>query len=232
MKKEYIQYTIGIFAGVILITIGVLYSQKKPTPILVPTPTANVNEVTLPTPDETPITNSKITVDSPKVFQSINSPLTVTGQAVGNWYFEASFPIQVLDANGKLLGQVPAQAQSDWMVETFVPFKATITFEKPTTSTGTIVLKKDNPSGLPQYDESVTIPVKFQTTAATTPTTSSGCVVTGCSGQICASEKQITTCEFKPEYACYKTATCEKQASGGCGWTSTPELAACLSSSK
>jgi hypothetical protein len=37
-----------------------------------------------------------------------------------------------------------------------------------------------------------------------------------------------STCEWLPEYACYKTATCEKQADGKCGWTQTPTLTACL----
>jgi len=55
------------------------------------------------------------------------------------------------------------------------------------------------------------------------------CFVGGCSGQVC-SEKQgvITTCEWRPEYACYHQATCEMQSDGNCGWTQTTELQACL----
>ena len=33
---------------------------------------------------------------------------------------------------------------------------------------------------------------------------------------------------FKPEYACYHEATCERQGDGHCGWTQTPRLTACL----
>ena len=54
------------------------------------------------------------------------------------------------------------------------------------------------------------------------------CVVSGCSSQICADEPRISTCEFRPEYACYASATCEVQADGECGWTQTSELQACL----
>ncbi|MBS1123052.1 MAG: hypothetical protein H6Q90_5280 [Deltaproteobacteria bacterium] len=55
------------------------------------------------------------------------------------------------------------------------------------------------------------------------------CFVGGCSGQICSDQEGvISTCEFLPEYACYQTATCERQAGGACGWTETPELATCL----
>lgn len=59
-----------------------------------------------------------------------------------------------------------------------------------------------------------------------------GCQVGGCSGQLCHNETSTppkTTCEFKLEYGCYHTANCEKQTSGNCGWTQTPELLACLS---
>lgn len=56
------------------------------------------------------------------------------------------------------------------------------------------------------------------------------CFRTGCSGQVCADEDVVTTCEWRDEYACYAEATCERQADGACGWTETPELAACLAS--
>lgn len=54
------------------------------------------------------------------------------------------------------------------------------------------------------------------------------CRPTGCSSQVCAAEDVTTTCEFRPEYACYQSAACEAQADGQCGWTMTPELEACL----
>jgi hypothetical protein len=54
------------------------------------------------------------------------------------------------------------------------------------------------------------------------------CFKTGCSSQVCSDETVVTTCEFRPEYACYQKAACERQANGNCGFTMTPELAACL----
>ena len=53
------------------------------------------------------------------------------------------------------------------------------------------------------------------------------CIVTGCSSQACAAEPVFTTCEWRPEYACYRYAVCERQADGTCGWTATPEFKAC-----
>lgn len=58
------------------------------------------------------------------------------------------------------------------------------------------------------------------------------CVVSGCSGQICADRPMASTCEFLPEYACYDTAACEVQADGACGWTQTDELAACIADAR
>lgn len=57
------------------------------------------------------------------------------------------------------------------------------------------------------------------------------CVKGGCSGTVCQDEAEppvVTTCEYRAEYACYQSATCERQADGACGWTETEELAACL----
>ncbi len=102
-----------------------------------------------------------IVVAGPANDAQISSPVTITGTARGNWYFEASFPIKIYDSNNVLLGSGIAQAQSDWMTTNFVPFTAVITFAPATTATGTIVLEKDNPSGLPANDNSLTIPVTF-----------------------------------------------------------------------
>ena len=65
---------------------------------------------------------------------------------------------------------------------------------------------------------------------ATIDNTQKKCVVGGCSGQLCQEEgnEGMTTCEFRPEYACYKTASCQRLSDGNCGWYQTAELSACL----
>jgi len=110
----------------------------------------------------------KIIVDSLKAGDTISSPLEIIGKARGNWYFEASFPIVLLDGNNKEIATAIAQAQSDWMTEDFVDFKALLSFSNPETQKGTLVFKKDNPSGLPENDEQIEVPIyfkDFQTTA-------------------------------------------------------------------
>ncbi len=58
------------------------------------------------------------------------------------------------------------------------------------------------------------------------------CMKTGCSGQVCSDEEVVTTCEYRPEYDCYKRARCERQANGQCGFTPTRELTECLNRSR
>lgn len=99
-------------------------------------------------------------VNAPLPSAEITSPLTVSGKARGQWYFEASFPVSLYDANGKLIGQVPAQAESDWMTTEYVPFSTTLFFSSDT-ATGTLVLQNDNPSGLPENQKELKIPVTF-----------------------------------------------------------------------
>ena len=56
------------------------------------------------------------------------------------------------------------------------------------------------------------------------------CYVGGCSSQLCSdTQDTASTCEYREEYACYKSATCKRQADGLCGWTQTEELKRCLS---
>jgi len=58
------------------------------------------------------------------------------------------------------------------------------------------------------------------------------CRATGCSGQICADSDMMSTCEWRPEYACYKNATCSVQTEGDCGWEMDDELKRCLATNK
>ncbi len=112
------------------------------------------------------IQSSDIIVDSPLTNQLMTSPWTIEGKARGSWFFEAVFPVRLLDGEGKEIAQTSAQAQSDWMINELVPFRAKIEFNKVTTATGTLILAKDNPSGLPENDQKIEIPVHFNITAS------------------------------------------------------------------
>ena len=118
----------------------------------------------VPAPATAPAPNNKVNlirVEAPIPNFVIHSPLFVFGEARGYWFFEASFPVEIRDSNGVVLGVGIAQAQEEWMTEEFVPFKATIPFASSTIREGVVVFKKDNPSGLPEHDDEYVVPVKF-----------------------------------------------------------------------
>lgn len=134
---------------------------KTPPPVATPEPTVPQDEL----PWEQGYTNASenlIRVDlTPGEF--IASPVTVTGTARGFWFFEASFPVMLVNWDGLIIAQGIAQADGDWMTEEFVPFSVTLTFEKPSYGErGAIIFKRDNPSGLPENDAALEVPIRFK----------------------------------------------------------------------
>lgn len=102
-----------------------------------------------------------IRVTNPRPGEPISSPLVVEGEARGYWFFEASFPIFLFNESGSVIASAVVQAESDWMTKDFVSFRATLEFREPTSKQGTLLLQKDNPSGLPEHDDELVIPVMF-----------------------------------------------------------------------
>jgi hypothetical protein len=106
----------------------------------------------------------KIEVSSPQANGVIRSPLTVAGKAPGAWFFEATFPVKLLDGNGKEITEwVPVHATVEkYNVKGLVPFAGTLEFKTPDTDTGTLLFQNDNPSGLPKNQEEFRLPVRFK----------------------------------------------------------------------
>lgn len=145
-------------AGAVLAVAGLLWSASQENKMAaVPQPTdsaicagaaaakADSIRLTFPCPNAT-----------------VQSPLLVTGEARGSWFFEGSFPVVLTDWDGLIIGQGQARAQGEWTTADFVPFTATIDFQTPQyKNNGTLILKKDNPSGLPPNDAALEVPVIF-----------------------------------------------------------------------
>lgn len=107
--------------------------------------------------------DSLIVVDYPKEGQKINSPLKISGKAKGSWFFEGSFSIELVDIDRNIISRGIATSTKDWMTEDFIDFTSEIYFDKPTSTTNAIIiLKKDNPSGNLEFDQSVFIPVTLK----------------------------------------------------------------------
>ncbi len=146
---------------VLVLSGALLYQSFFRTTEPTPAPQEQPNE-----PIETKVVSDNgeiLLIEYPKKNDKISSPLVIKGYARGSWYFEASFPIVLTNWDGLIIAQGYAQAQDDWMTQSYVPFEGTLTFEKPDYGeNGFLILQKDNPSGLPENDDAVEIPVLFE----------------------------------------------------------------------
>lgn len=148
-----------ILIGVVLLgiaTVFVLYGSRNLASAPAPAETATS---TTPSAVYANATVDDIVVISPQPGTEISGGvLTIAGSARGNWYFEASFPVEIVAENGITLAQFPIQAQGDWMTTDFVPFTEEVALGDYEGKV-TVILHKDNPSGLPEHDASVAIPI-------------------------------------------------------------------------
>ena len=156
MKRTFSLGLIVVLVVAALVGIAVLRLRSERSDI-VPTPSGSA------TPSVTPFSDSVLQVDSPLPGAHITSPLIITGRAKSNWYFEASFPIYLTDWDGKIIAQTHAEAQSDWMVAGWVPFKAVLVFTAPVYGDrGTLTFHNDNPSGDSARDQARELTVYFK----------------------------------------------------------------------
>jgi hypothetical protein len=93
--------------------------------------------------------------------QKIISPFIVTGNVPAGWAFEASFPVQLLDGNGNIIGQGAARVPNWMSTTTTAWYGFSVSFSQPPTANGTLLLKNDNASGDAANADEVRIPVTF-----------------------------------------------------------------------
>jgi len=139
--------------GVLFMIILVPFVQKVKT-----------GELAVPFPSESQSPDPHIDlirVTRPEADSLVTSPLVVEGDARGQWFFEASFPVILTDDKGSELAHIPASALDNWMTNDFVPFRAQLEFASSSSPTGFLILKKDNPSGLPEKEDQIKIPIRF-----------------------------------------------------------------------
>src|SRR3989344_9586246 len=147
----------GILPVVFLVIVGLtwaLFAIPAPKPPITATTTPPIATSTLPL-------SARVVVTSPKPDAVVGDTFVVSGQAPGTWYFEASFPIKIVDKDNNFIGQGIAQAQGEWMTTDQVTFTATVTVSGYS-GPAEIVLMRDNPSGMPENDDSVSVPILIQ----------------------------------------------------------------------
>ena len=114
-----------------------------------------------PAPDEDDV-SAFITVDTPTEGEQVSSPLTVTGEARGTWFFEGDFPVHLRTADGDVLESHFATARGEWMTEDFVPFEGEMTFTVEDETNAVLRLERDNPSGKEELDMHLDIPLTLR----------------------------------------------------------------------
>jgi hypothetical protein len=158
MKKRYIL--------IILVVFGVMFwalTRAVPTsaPIIPVVPSTGGVDAAPAEKD------GVITVTSPLPNSTLTaSPFVIKGKAKGNWFFEASAPVSVVNWDGLIIGQgyIKVDDGFDWMTTDMVPFTGTISYDASQLGTykyGWIILKKDNPSGEAQFDDSLEFKILF-----------------------------------------------------------------------
>ncbi len=148
---------------------GVFVSPSpSPSPSLSSNPTATGTATTTLSQQNqsgilyTNATGKDIQVELPYPEAVTGKTFSVIGKARGYWFFEGSFPVRVLDSKGKAIFTGIATAEGDWMTAEFVPFRATIKAPESFIGRATLVLVKDNPSGMPEHDASVSFPITIE----------------------------------------------------------------------
>jgi len=155
MRKAPLVILFVILAAVIGL---ILFTQRSVAPI-------TLQDVSIPQKPQPATKDDLIVLEYPLPGAGITSPLTITGKARGNWYFEGSFPVTLVNWDGLIIAEGVASAQGEWMTNDYVPFTGTITFTKPDTQVsdrGWIILRKDNPSGEPKFDNALEVEIRYK----------------------------------------------------------------------
>ncbi|MBU6370938.1 MAG: hypothetical protein KGH93_03375 [Patescibacteria group bacterium] len=103
------------------------------------------------------------TVSSPRPGATVTSPLAVSGKVSGSWFFEGSFPVELVASDGTVIAQGVAHTPGDWATTSLIDFSATLTYPRQAHSVqGSVVIKNDNPSGDPAKDKQMSVPVTIR----------------------------------------------------------------------
>lgn len=161
-----LQYTIVIVLAVVIV-LGGLFLVLTPTPNVAPSATTDASTLIDPSqqgqPTYTNATPNDIVVTLPFPGAVTGKSFSVLGKARGYWFFEASFPVRVLDKDGNQIGVALASPVSgEWMTTEFVDFKAELAVPDTYLGPATLVLEKDNPSGDSERDAQVSFPFTIE----------------------------------------------------------------------
>ena len=153
-----------IILVVILVAGGVLFYNNSKIAQPIHSPSAS-SGVPLPTPmvsTHPEASPSAVTILEPKAGSLVRSPFTIKGQAPGSWLFEGQTTASLQRQDGTEIAQAVLLAETEWMTVEQVTFSGSMKYTKPEGVTDVnLVIRKENPSGLPENDDSFVIPIKL-----------------------------------------------------------------------
>ncbi|MDQ3075805.1 MAG: Gmad2 immunoglobulin-like domain-containing protein [bacterium] len=159
---------------IVLVIVGVIifFLQRKAPVVVAPeeTPVVEVPIVEEPSKEEPivttipnrPMSGNVADLVSFSIKPNTKVPkgiLSYRGSIKGAYFFEANILINILDANKKLLKASNAMATTEWMTVEPVEFEGNISFAGLPSGPAYFEIHNDNPSGLPENDKSVLIPI-------------------------------------------------------------------------
>jgi hypothetical protein len=153
-----------ILLVVIIIMLGYMTFARKPqTEIVQVQDQTHIQPQTNPNPhwDNPTITGDSTSLVSFSLTpgQEVSGKVTLTGSLKG-YFNEGSTPLWITDeSKTKVYLQTPLSSTGDWMVNTPIAFSKTVDFSSMPKGKAYLEIKADNPSGLPQYESSIWIPI-------------------------------------------------------------------------
>ena len=104
-----------------------------------------------------------VDITSPISWTPISSPVTIIWEMSGYWFFEATAPVQIVDSDDIQLWEWYVTTQGERMTGWLVAFSWSVMFSLSwtTATTWSVILRRNNVSGLSENDAYVAIPVVF-----------------------------------------------------------------------
>ena len=140
------------FVILISVLLILLFLRRlPPTSLLPPTPTVTPSSFL-----------DEVVIIQPKINDLVTSPLKIHGTALSSWFFEGQLVILLNDDKNNVLANGIGQEDTpgSWTQGGMVSFTSDLKFTTSAKS-GYLVIKNDNPSGLPENQKEYRIPIKF-----------------------------------------------------------------------
>ena len=121
--------------------------------------------------------NTQVENNQPKTFTSqkgvmitlenfnntMSCPLIIKGSVSGVWFFEAGFTVQLVSDQGTVATFLARAIEDNWMTEQPVNFLAEYDCAQcPENTNLELRLQKSNPSGLPDFDDYISLPISLK----------------------------------------------------------------------